>query len=371
MPYGVKLHVWGEYACFTRPEMKVERVSYDAMTPSAARGILEAIYWKPAIRWLIDRIHVLKPIRFENLRPKPTPAHRLRTATHSKFERGRKTFSLIFTGLLPLAFTACVSEDGQEPSQPDARPQAPSVGGVQMESDDIGGTVAGPGGPEAGVWVIAETRDLGTRYAKIVVTDDQGQYVIPDLPQADYDIWVRGYGLVDSEKIQASPGVNLDLAAVPAPNEAAAAHYYPAGYWFSLLEVPTSSEFPGTGPAGNGISSDVEHQADFIRLVTSNSCLSCHQMGNEATREIPALFSGYDTSADAWARRILCGSCRNCREIVYFSMDIVYNGFVIGLLQSNHKRQRHCKSPSRYPPVGENKHETKWNRQPFMAGAGC
>ncbi len=68
MAYGVKLHVWGEYACFTRPEMKVERVSYDTMTPSAARGILEAIHWKPAIRWVIDRIHVLKPIRFENFR---------------------------------------------------------------------------------------------------------------------------------------------------------------------------------------------------------------------------------------------------------------------------------------------------------------
>ena len=68
MPYGVKLHVWGEYACFTRPEMKVERVSYDVMTPSAARGVLEAIHWKPAIRWVVDRIHVLKPIRFENLR---------------------------------------------------------------------------------------------------------------------------------------------------------------------------------------------------------------------------------------------------------------------------------------------------------------
>ena len=68
MTYGVKLHVWGEYACFMRPEMKVERVSYDVMTPSAARGILEAIHWKPAIRWTIDRIHVLKPIRFESLR---------------------------------------------------------------------------------------------------------------------------------------------------------------------------------------------------------------------------------------------------------------------------------------------------------------
>lgn len=68
MTFGIRLHVWGERACFTRPEMKVERVSYDAMTPSAARGILDAIHWKPAIRWHIDRIHVLKPIRFESIR---------------------------------------------------------------------------------------------------------------------------------------------------------------------------------------------------------------------------------------------------------------------------------------------------------------
>ena len=68
MPYGVKIKVWGPYACFTRPEMKVERVSYDVMTPSAARGILEAIYWKPAIVWVVDRMHVLKLIRFDNIR---------------------------------------------------------------------------------------------------------------------------------------------------------------------------------------------------------------------------------------------------------------------------------------------------------------
>jgi CRISPR-associated protein Cas5d len=66
--FGIKLKVWGDYACFTRPEMKVERVSYDVMTPSAARGILEAIYWKPAIIWEIDRIHVMKEIRFDNIR---------------------------------------------------------------------------------------------------------------------------------------------------------------------------------------------------------------------------------------------------------------------------------------------------------------
>ena len=82
MAYGIKLRVWGEYALFTRPEMKVERVSYDVITPSAARGILEAIHWKPAIRWVIDKIHVLRPIKFDNLRrnevsskiPKPNPA---------------------------------------------------------------------------------------------------------------------------------------------------------------------------------------------------------------------------------------------------------------------------------------------------------
>jgi CRISPR-associated protein Cas5d len=81
MAYGIKLRVWGDYACFTRPEMKVERVSYDVITPSAARGILEAIHWKPAIRWMVDKIHVLKPIKFDNVRrnevsskiPKPNP----------------------------------------------------------------------------------------------------------------------------------------------------------------------------------------------------------------------------------------------------------------------------------------------------------
>ena len=68
MSYGIKLHVWGDFACFTRPEMKAERVSYDVITPSAARGILEAIYWKPQIRWVIDRVHVLKPVRFTSIR---------------------------------------------------------------------------------------------------------------------------------------------------------------------------------------------------------------------------------------------------------------------------------------------------------------
>src|SRR5438270_3258648 len=77
---------------------------------------------------------------------------------------------------------------------------AQQAGSVAIGAKDIGGRVVGPKGPEAGVWVLAETHDLGTRYAKSVVTDDQGRYVMPDLPKANYDIWVRGYGLVDSPK---------------------------------------------------------------------------------------------------------------------------------------------------------------------------
>src|SRR5919112_6062089 len=125
---------------------------------------------------------------------------------------------------------------------------APRVGPA-----DIGGTVTGPKGPEAGVWVIAETSDLPTKYAKIVVTDERGRYVIPELPKANYSVWVRGYGLVDSPKQRAEPGKTLNLQATPAPNARAAAQYYPAGYWYSLIRAPADSEFPGSGPQGNGL----------------------------------------------------------------------------------------------------------------------
>lgn len=88
MSYGVRLHVWGERACFTRPELKVERVSYDVMTPSAARGILEAIHWKPAILWVVDRIHVLKPIRFQSFRRNEVGAKISASNARSAMRRG-------------------------------------------------------------------------------------------------------------------------------------------------------------------------------------------------------------------------------------------------------------------------------------------
>ncbi len=89
---------------------------------------------------------------------------------------------------------------------------------LSIDSDDIGGVVTSANGPEAGVWVIAETTDLPTKFAKIVVTDDRGRYVIPDLPKANYDVWVRGYGLVDAPKVKSAPGKILNLKALVAPS---------------------------------------------------------------------------------------------------------------------------------------------------------
>jgi len=174
---------------------------------------------------------------------------------------------------------------------------------ADAQENALAGVVTGPNGPEAGVWVIAETTDLPTRFVRIVVTDDQGNYVIPDLPRASYQVWVRGYGLVDSPKQQASPGANLNLTAVIAPNPAAAAEYYPAGYWYSLMHVPDASEFPGT--AENGI--NVDSQAQWLRALKSTSCNGCHALGNSATRRIPDALGHFDSSVDAWDRRIRSG----------------------------------------------------------------
>ena len=109
---------------------------------------------------------------------------------------------------------------------------------VKIDSDDIGGVVTGDKGPEAGVWVIAETYDLPTRHIKIVVTDDKGRYVIPDMQEANYQVWVRGYGLVDSDPVESSPGNIINLTAKTAPTPQAAAEYYPANHWFSLIKTP-------------------------------------------------------------------------------------------------------------------------------------
>jgi hypothetical protein len=184
--------------------------------------------------------------------------------------------------------------------------QAPAR--VAIDNDDIGGVVTGPSGPEAGVFVIAETRETPTKLIKTVVTDDQGRYLIPDLPKANYDVWVRGYGLVDSPKLQGAPGTILNLKAVAAANAKAAAEYYPANYWLALLQLPPASDFPGTGPTGNGISPNVKSQGEWIRnIVNTDGCTGCHQMGNKATREIPAALGTFPNSIAAWERRVQSG----------------------------------------------------------------
>ena len=179
---------------------------------------------------------------------------------------------------------------------------------VAIDSDDIGGVVTGRDGPEAGVWVIAETTDLPTRFIRIVVTDDRGRYVLPDLPKANFHIWVRGYGLVDSPQVQSMPGKALNLTASAAPNPRAAAEYYPAQYWLSLLRLPGTESFPGTGPSGNGISPNIQSQAQWIaNVIGPNGCVACHQLGNRATRTIPATLGVFDSSAAAWQRRVQSG----------------------------------------------------------------
>ena len=187
---------------------------------------------------------------------------------------------------------------------------AVSLGAVQepgaaSEEADLRGVVRSSGEPEAGVWVIAETEDLDTLFRKIVVTVDDGRFLVPDLPDAEYSVWVRGYGLVDSEPVTARPGESVILEATPAPTPQEAAAVYPANYWYSLLEVPAASEFPGTGPDGNGISPALRSQAAWVD-VTKQGCQLCHQMGNRFTFDIGHL-DGFDSSVEAWDHRVAFG----------------------------------------------------------------
>ena len=161
---------------------------------------------------------------------------------------------------------------------------------IEIDADDIGGIVTSAQGPEAGVWVVAETTDLPTRFIRIVATDDQGRYVLPDLPEATYEVFVRGYGLVDSPRVSASPGQLLDLEGVVAPDAQAAAAVYPAAWWLSMVELPEG---------------ELSQQALGSAIT---GCMNCHQVGNKATREIPdSILSDTASSLDAWDHRVRVG----------------------------------------------------------------
>ena len=148
---------------------------------------------------------------------------------------------------------------------------------VDIDDNDIGGNVTSSNGPEAGVWVIAETEDLETRFARIVVTDDSGQYLIPDLPDANYSVWVRGYGLTDSAKVDATPGSTLDLDAVATTDPALAAQVYPAAYWYSMMKIPEADQLAHLDNDRNM----------YLGWMKNLGCVGCHQLGQLSTRTIP------------------------------------------------------------------------------------
>jgi hypothetical protein len=174
----------------------------------------------------------------------------------------------------------------------------------------ITGVVLGAQGPEAGVWVIAETKDLLTNFIKIVVTDDQGRFMLPDLPSASYKVWVRGYGLVDSTPVEVKPAANqMTLRAAAAKTLQEAAKVYPGNYWLSLLEPPAKNLFPGTGPQGNGVGTKMLSQNHWINSLKSD-CNFCHQLGNQLTRTVDDVLKAkpeLKTHAEAWEWRLGTG----------------------------------------------------------------
>ncbi|MEO2199165.1 MAG: hypothetical protein ABGY72_24185 [bacterium] len=189
--------------------------------------------------------------------------------------------------------------------------QAPGTGseptpeGVPGDARSISGVVRNGERGEAGVWVIAETDSLPTHFQRIVVTDDQGRFLVPDLPDADYEVWVRGYGLQDSSRVLASPGDQLTLAATDARTPQEAAKIYPANYWLSLYEPPAADALPLVGNRHRQAASAGEGQDDAGELLEDEesseaagafptrahwlgqmklSCMLCHQMGQEISR---------------------------------------------------------------------------------------
>src|SRR5215510_6550425 len=171
----------------------------------------------------------------------------------------------------------------------------------------ITGVVRSDRGVEAGVWVIAETKELLTNFIKIVVTDDQGRFMLPELPNANYSVWVRGFGLVDSAKIQMKAGTSsVTLKANPAKTPQEAAQVYPGNYWLSLMQPPAPNLFPGTGAQGNGVGAGMLTQNHWINSLKSG-CNFCHQLGNRLTRTLDDVYKvepNIKASFDAWDRRL-------------------------------------------------------------------
>ena len=161
---------------------------------------------------------------------------------------------------------------------------------LSVGKKSIGGVVTSSKGPEAGIWVIAETKDLPTKFARIVVTDEQGRFLIPDLPQGNYQVFARGYGLIDSPRQPATPGHRLDIKAGVAPDAKTAALIYPAAWWASMLKLPD----------------DPAAQRNLV--LDLKDCYDCHQVGNKITRELePSSSHDAKSTTEAWDNRTKIG----------------------------------------------------------------
>src|SRR5919106_3635846 len=178
---------------------------------------------------------------------------------------------------------------------------------TQLGNTAIGGTVinGASGRPEAGVWVIAETKSLSTPFRKIVVTDDQGRFLLPELPAASYELWIRGYGLKDSPRTKAERGAQVKLQATDAATPREAARIYPSAQWASLIRPPAADALPA------------EYKTQEQWLAGLRQCNQCHQLGMPTTRALTrreqwdALFrlnSGMNSAADALGREVLIQS---------------------------------------------------------------
>jgi hypothetical protein len=190
--------------------------------------------------------------------------------------------------------------------------QVPSTARAYPEGF-ISGRVLNGTNPEGGVWVIAETHETNTPFVKIVVTDDAGRFTLPQLPDATFSVWVRGYGLVDSAKVKGRPGdAALELKVQSAKDAREAAKIYPGDYWLSLLEMPAASSFPGTGGVangGNGYLPSILSQDDWMHRFKKD-CNFCHQLGNQLTRTLGHMdFEklGFKSHEDAWLYRTSLG----------------------------------------------------------------
>ncbi len=219
---------------------------------------------------------------------------------HSKHRK----LSLLVALLLGLG--SCSDDAQPDPAQGAVAPTASTVAAGQDESqqalaegadNSIGGSVRSSAGPEAGIWVIAETGEFDTFFARIVVSDEQGRFLIPDLPEADYQVWTRGYGLADSPRLTARPGESVELEAVLAANDAVAAQVYPAAYWYAMMDLPDEAELENVDGGINA----------YLTWMKNMGCVGCHQLGQLSTRTLPESLGDFETHEEAWMRRVLSG----------------------------------------------------------------